>query len=145
MPGISTAVYQEIQLFYARQMRLLDEGDTMAWAQTFEPDGVFDATALPEPVRGRDVIESSARKAWEAMAADGIQRRHWLGMLDAQEQDDGTLVARTYALVFTTPRGGGSALQVSTTCEDVLARAGGALRVRYRTVHRDGQPGGREA
>ncbi len=138
-------VYQEVQNFYARQMRLLDEGDTESWAETFEPDGIFDANGLPEPVRGREVISSSARKAWEALAAEGIQRRHWIGMLEVGENADGTLRAHSYALVFTTERDGPTAIQVSTTCVDVLVRTSGALQVRHRTVRRDDRPGTREA
>lgn len=127
------AVYQEIQHFYARQMRALDEGDITVWALTFSPDGVFDASGLPEPVRGSEQIESSARKAWEDLAANGIQRRHWLGMLAVDQADDGSLVARTYALVLSTERGGQAAVRASTSCEDVLVRAEGRLQVRHRT------------
>jgi 3-phenylpropionate/cinnamic acid dioxygenase small subunit len=134
---VDTAVYQEIQHFYARQMRALDEGDVVAWTQTFEPDGVFNANGLPGPVRGRELIESGARKAWEQRRAERIQTRHWLGMLEVQERLDGTLVARTYALVLRTPKGGQTAVTTSTSCEDVLVRDGGTLRVRYRTVRRD--------
>ncbi|MFD1046811.1 nuclear transport factor 2 family protein, partial [Kibdelosporangium lantanae] len=39
--------YQEVQHFYARQMRALDEGQVADWARTFEQDGVFDANGLP--------------------------------------------------------------------------------------------------
>jgi 3-phenylpropionate/cinnamic acid dioxygenase small subunit len=134
---VDTAIYQEIQHFYARQMRALDEGDVVAWARTFEPDGVFDANGLPEPVRGRELIESGARKAWEQQRAEGIQTRHWLGMLEVEERADGTLVARTYALVLRTPKGGQTAVTVSTSCKDVLVRDGGIVVVRYRTVRRD--------
>jgi len=145
MPVSSTAVYQEIQNFYARQMRLLDEGDTQAWAETFESDGVFDANGLPEPVRGRENIQSSARKAWETLTAEGIQRRHWIGMLEVGEHADGTLLARSYALVLVTKRDDQTAIQTSTTCEDVLIRAGETVQVRYRTVRRDDRPDKQEA
>lgn len=145
MPVISTAVYQEIQNFYARQMRLLDGGDTVAWSETFEPDGVFDANGLPEPVRGRGTIESAARKAWEQLTGEGIQRRHWIGMVEVDERADGSLLARSYALVILTKRDGMPTVQASTTCEDVLVRDGEALQVRYRTVRRDDRPDTREA
>lgn len=142
MNTANSALYQEIQHFYARQMRALDEGEVTAWAQTFEPDGVFDANGLPEPVRGREVIESSARKAWEQLAAEGIQRRHWIGMLDVEERADGTLLARHYALVLTSRRDGERAqpTSLSCTCDDVLVRDGDRLLVRYRTVRRDDLP-----
>jgi 3-phenylpropionate/cinnamic acid dioxygenase small subunit len=147
MQALDTPTYQEIQLFYARQMRALDEGEISAWAGTFEPDGVFDANGLPEPVRGRELIESSARKAWEKQEADGIQRRHWIGMLDVERRADGTLLARHYALVLTTRRGGDAAMptSMSCTCDDVLVRDGDRLLVRLRTVRRDDRPAVRAA
>lgn len=141
-----TGLHQEVQHFYARQMRALDEGDVADWARTFEPDGVFDANGAPEPVQGRELIEAGSRKAREEQAAAGIQRRHWLGMLEVDERPDGTLLARTYALILATPKGGGTAVQMSTSCEDVLARgADGGLLVRHRTVRRDDLPAVREA
>ncbi|MFC4910152.1 nuclear transport factor 2 family protein [Actinomadura gamaensis] len=130
-------MYQQIQHFYARQLRLLDEGRTAEWAATFEPGGVFDADGLPEPVRGREAIESASRAAAEKLAADGIRRRHWLGMLEVGERPDGTLLARTYALIISTPRGGPAGLHMSTTCDDVLVRDGADLLVRHRRVRRD--------
>jgi hypothetical protein len=140
VPVINAALYHQVQHFYAHQMRALDEGDTAVWAQTFEPDGVFDANGLPEPVRGRETIESSARKAYEELTATGIQRRHWLGMLEVDEHADGTLLARAYALIVMTPRGGQTTVRMSTSCEDVLVRDGDTLRVRHRTVRRDDLP-----
>ena len=133
-------LYQEVQQFYARQMRYLDEGAVAQWAETFEVDGVFAANAHPEPYRGRDTIEAGARKAAEQLAADGIQRRHWLGMLDVDEQPDGTILARTYALILSTPKGGQAGVHLSTTCEDVLVRDGATLLVRNRQVYRDDMP-----
>jgi 3-phenylpropionate/cinnamic acid dioxygenase small subunit len=137
VPEERSAVYQEIHHFYARQMRLLDEGRVAEWAETFEPEGVFDANGHPEPLRGREMIESGARKASERLAADGVQRRHWLGMLEVAERPDGTLFAQTYALILSTPRGGQATVHMSTTCADVLVRDEGTLRVRRRTVRRD--------
>lgn len=130
-------VYPQIHHFYARQMRLLDEGRTAEWAATFEADGVFDANGHPEPIRGREMIESGARKASEQLAADGVQRRHWLGMLEVAERPDGTLYAQTYALILSTPKGGEPSVHMSTTCADVLVRDGESLLVRHRTVRRD--------
>ena len=137
MPTNHSDAYQEISHFYARQMRLLDEGRVAEWAGTFEQNGVFDANGHPEPLRGREMIESGARKASEQLAADGIQRRHWLGMLEVDERPDGTLLAQTYALILSTPRGGQASVYMSTTCTDVLIRDQGTLRIRYRTVRRD--------
>jgi len=135
-----SALYEEVQQFYARQMRHLDEGEVAQWALTFTEDGVFAANAHPEPFRGREAIESGARKTFEQLTADGVQRRHWLGMLDVEEQADGRVLAHTYALILSTPRGGQAAVHLSTSCHDVLVRTGAALQVSNRQVYRDDLP-----
>lgn len=132
--------YQEIQHFYARQMRYLDEGKVADWAQTFTEDGVFSANAHPEPFRGREAIEAGARKTFEQLCAEGIQRRHWLGMLDLEEQQDGSVLAHSYALIISTPRGGQAAVHLSTRCTDVLSRQGEGWQVNSRQVYRDDLP-----
>jgi 3-phenylpropionate/cinnamic acid dioxygenase small subunit len=135
-----TLLYQEIQHFYGRQMRFLDSGAVDEWAGTFTEDGVFTANAHPEPQRGRAAILAGARQAAAKLAAEGVQRRHWLGMLQVDPQDDGTVHARTYALITSTPLGGQAAVQLSCTCDDVLVREDGRLQVRLRQVHRDDLP-----
>lgn len=143
MSSAGQGVYEQVQRFYARQMRCLDEGKVTEWAATFTADGVFAANAHPEPFRGREAIEAGARKAAEQLAGDGIQRRHWLGMLEVADQPDGTLVARSYALIISTPAGGQAGVHLSTTCDDVLVREGDELLVRSRQVRRDDLPGQR--
>lgn len=141
-PAESTgsALYLEVQHFYGRQMHLLDENDAAGWSATFTEDGVFAANAHPEPQIGRAVIEAGARKAGQALADQKVQRRHWLGMLEVSEREDGTILARSYALVINTPRGGRSAVHLSTSCDDVLVREQGRLLVRHRQVLRDDLP-----
>ncbi|RMI43208.1 nuclear transport factor 2 family protein [Actinomadura harenae] len=130
-------LYEEVQQFYARQMRLLDEHAVAEWAETFTPDGVFATQVDTTPAKGRHAIEAAAGEAASRRAAEGVRDRHWLGMLDVEEQPDGTITARSYALVVRTPLGGRSAIQASCTCSDVLVRAGGRLQVRTRYVTRD--------
>src|SRR5262245_64819497 len=88
----SMSLYQEIQHFYARQMRFLDNGMATEWAQTFTEDGVFLANAHPEPQSGRVQIEAAARKTSMQLAEQGVQRRHWLGMLEVSEEPDGSVL-----------------------------------------------------
>ncbi|MEU8551433.1 nuclear transport factor 2 family protein [Streptomyces roseoverticillatus] len=133
-------LYLEIQHFYGRQMRFLDSGAVEDWAGTFTDDGVFAANAHPEPQRGRAAIEAAARKAAEQLAAEGVQRRHWLGMLQVDPGPDGTVLARTYALITSTPLGGPAEIRLSCTCDDVLVREDGRLLVRHRQVYRDDLP-----
>lgn len=137
-----TDLYREIQHFYGRQMRHLDEDRIEEWVGTFTADGVFDANAQPAPVRGREAIHSMASEAKKRFSDQGIQRRHWLGMLEYDEQPDGRIVAKTYAVVLATPTGGQSAITSSTSCEDLLVREDGELLVQYRRVCRDDIPRG---
>lgn len=138
-----TLLYLEIQHFYGRQMRHLDSGAVEEWARTFTENGVFAANAHPEPQRGRAAIEAGARKAAEQLAADGIQRRHWLGMLQVDPGPDGSVIARTYALITSTAQGGQVEIRLSCTCDDVLVREDGQLKVRHRQVFRDDLATGR--
>jgi 3-phenylpropionate/cinnamic acid dioxygenase small subunit len=134
---VTASVYCEIQDFYARQMQLLDQGQTQEWAATFTEDGVFSANAQPAPVRTRAAIAVGAAKASADLAAKGVQRRHWLGMVSVRQQRDGVVSAQCYALVIMTPRGGQPTIGASTACNDILVRQGGDWKVRERTVTRD--------
>lgn len=76
-------------------------------------------------------------------AGAGRQRRagnrlnHWVGMLDVQPQADGSLRTRCSALVYVTPRGGGSKTLYVCVMEDVLVRTRGKRRAVHRRVTRD--------
>jgi 3-phenylpropionate/cinnamic acid dioxygenase small subunit len=132
------ALYGEIQHFYARQMHMLDAGDTAAWARTFTADGVFEAGGVPEPVRGRETIEKAARATAEEFERQGVTRRHLISMLTVDRTDGEAIRARSYAVVLEIPRGGEVAVHRSTVCDDVLVPADGRWLVRHRTVTRDG-------
>ncbi|HJD85824.1 nuclear transport factor 2 family protein [Kitasatospora aureofaciens] len=134
------SLYEEVQHFYGRQMRHLDEGEVTEWAATFTEDGVFAANARPHPQEGRAAIEQGAREAAQRLADAGIRHRHWLGMLEVAAQPDGLVLAKTYALIVATPKGGPAAVHLSCSCEDQLVRVDGELKVRHRQVHRDDLP-----
>ncbi|GAA4545549.1 nuclear transport factor 2 family protein [Amycolatopsis samaneae] len=136
----ATALYVEVQHFYGRQMRHLDEGEIQQWADTFTEDGVFTANAHPKPQEGRAAIVEGALAAHRKLADQGIRRRHWLGMLQVAEQPDGTIRADSYAIVLAIPAGGQAAVELSCSCADVLVRDGAGLRVRHRSVRRDDLP-----
>ena len=140
--GHDTDLYQEVQHFYGRQMRHLDEDRIDEWVATFTEDGVFAANAHPEPARGREAIRTGARAAKKLYSDKGIQRRHWLGMLEVEQAPDGEIIAKTYALIITTPRGGQAAVTLSTSCDDRLVRQEGGLLVKHRQVYRDDLPKG---
>jgi 3-phenylpropionate/cinnamic acid dioxygenase small subunit len=129
-------LYQQVQGFYAYQMQLLDRGAAEEWAETFTEDGVFAANAHPEPAVGRATISAAARKASDDLAARGIRRRHWLGMVQVTPTEEGAR-ATSYALIIETPRGGQAIVRMSTTCEDDLVRTDAGWQVRHRQVRRD--------
>jgi len=131
------SLHLEIQNFYAAQMQALDAGAAEAWAATFTADGVFAANAHPEPTRGRAALAAAALATSADLAARGVVRRHWLGMLTVRAGSAGTAYARSYALVVATPKGGKPALAFSTLCEDTLVREDGGWLVRERVVTRD--------
>jgi 3-phenylpropionate/cinnamic acid dioxygenase small subunit len=138
---LTADLYCQVQQFYARQMQLLDQGDAAGWAQTCAPEGVFAANAHPEPVCGRPAITAAARRAIDELSAAGEVRRHWLGMLAVSPGDDGTVSARSYALIFQTKIGGQATLRLSTVCQDALVPDGaGDWLVAHRQVTRDDLP-----
>ncbi|WP_035279743.1 nuclear transport factor 2 family protein [Actinokineospora spheciospongiae] len=132
-----TETYHRVQHFYAHQMQLLDDGSVERWSETFTEDGTFAANAHPEPTTGRGAIAEAARRASTELARAGVVRRHWLGMVTVSTQPAGTLLARCYALVISTPKGGQAGVHVSTVCEDVLVPDGDDFLVRERRVTRD--------
>jgi actinorhodin biosynthesis protein ActVIA len=132
-----TALYAEVQQFYARQMQLFDRHEADRWAGTFTEDAVFDVPTLDEPVRGRAGLAASVRRNKAQQARRREQLRHWTGMLDLRPQADGTLHTRCYTLVYATVRAGGSRLLRVCVMEDVLVRVRGKWRTRYRLVTRD--------
>ncbi|MFE2876884.1 nuclear transport factor 2 family protein [Streptomyces roseus] len=130
-------LYAEVQQFYSRQMQLFDSFEAEPWAQTFTEDAVFDVPTLPAPVVGRAALASNVRRNAEVQASGGEQLRHWLGMLDARPQPDGTVNTRSYALVYLTPRGGEPKVHRVCVMEDVLVPAPGGWQVAHRLVTRD--------
>ena len=136
---VPDAVYSRISRFYSWQMRLLDEGRAQEWAETFAEDAVFEETSLPEPVRGRAALTLAVRRRVDELAAQGRTRRHWLGMLEVDPAQDGTVRTRYYALVLSTPTGGLPEVYASTVAEDILLRVGQGWRVLRRTVSQDGR------
>ncbi|MGW1766586.1 hypothetical protein ACWCQL_21245 [Streptomyces sp. NPDC002073] len=65
--------------------------------------------------------------------------RHWIGMLDARPQPDGTVLTKCSALVYTAAPGGGPKGLHVRVLEDVLARCEETAdwTLQHRTVTRD--------
>ncbi|WP_406191387.1 nuclear transport factor 2 family protein [Streptomyces griseus] len=139
-PGVGVGLYAEIQQFYARQAGLLDDGRAVEWARTFTEDGVFrDASRPQDALVGRRAIGTQAGAHHDRRVAEGVDVRHWLGMLDLRAEDDGSLRVRSYALTPSTGRdGSGLRISVSVVCHDRLVREDGRWYVADRTLRRDG-------
>jgi 3-phenylpropionate/cinnamic acid dioxygenase small subunit len=130
-------LHAQVSDFYSRQMRLLDDGEAEAWAATFAENGTFIASGHQAPTIGRADLAAAVRAGQAELAAAGIVHRHWLGMITVDQGGDGTVLARCYALVIATQRGGDSVIHRSTTCDDVLLRDGDGFVVESRSVTRD--------
>lgn len=135
-----SALYMEVLNFYARHMQLLDAGNAEGWAQTFTEEGSFFSPSAPEPVRGRDDLTASVRKAVAALAAADEVHRHCMFMTYVTPRDDGTIFVRSYTQVIATPRGAQPRLHMMCVCVDILVRQDGELKVRDRRVNRDDRP-----
>jgi 3-phenylpropionate/cinnamic acid dioxygenase small subunit len=135
---VGAETYAQILQFYAHHMQLLDNAEAEDWADGFTDDGVFGQNVKPEPTRGRDTIAASMRRGVDRLAGRGVQRRHWLSMVVADEATDGSVRTRYYAVVFETPLGGKASVYLSTTGEDTLVRQDGRWRIRHRVINHDG-------
>lgn len=135
---VTTETYTQILQFYAQHVQLLDNGRAEEWSDQFTEDGVFSQNVKPDPKIGRAVIGAGMRRGVDRIAATGVTRRHWFGMVDAAAQPDGSVRTRYYAIVFETPKGGRPSVYLSTTGADELVRQDGRWLVRSRHVAHDG-------
>ncbi|MEU3090296.1 nuclear transport factor 2 family protein [Streptomyces massasporeus] len=135
--GSDALLYTEVVRFYARQAHLLDSGEAERWADTFTEDGQFVQNARPEPWIGRDQIRERMRAGLDRILGEGLQRRHWLGMVDLVSYDDETVTTRYYAAIYSTVKDGAPQLYLSTAVDDVLVRTPQGLKVRHRLVSHD--------
>jgi len=131
------ALYAQVQQFYAHQMRILDAHDSMGWAETFTEDAVLELPFLSEPVRARTGLARYVRAGAERQRQAGHHLHHWVGLLDAQPQEDGSLHTRCSALVAAPASKGGSKLLYVCVMEDVLVSTRGEWRIAHRRVTRD--------
>ncbi|MFE6286302.1 nuclear transport factor 2 family protein [Streptomyces sp. NPDC057877] len=138
---VSAALFAEVQHFYGRHMRAMDEGRVADWTGDFLPDAVFVTNARPQPQRGRAEIARNAAAAARRLRKDGVVRRHCVTTLEVRREAESTLVARTYALITRTVVGGRPELEYVCTCEDVFVRRAGRWFIRHRRVLRDDLPG----
>ncbi|GAB1644489.1 nuclear transport factor 2 family protein [Krasilnikovia sp. MM14-A1259] len=133
-----TDLYVEVQQFYARQMRQLDERKLEAYAETFTDDAEFGHTPGREPARTRAGIVADLREFHKKFENDPVQRRHWFNMIDLEPQDDGSMRSTCYALVVTTRTAGAPTIAPSCVVNDVIVRGeDGNLLLKSRRVDHD--------
>jgi len=132
-----TTVLQVLRA-YARQSRLIDEGDAAGWADTFTPDGEFHSPSYPAPVAGRLALVAFGECFTRADREAGSVSRHIVTNVDVLPgSDTDHLVAHAYLQIVTTPAGEPSRLVRLTTLEDHLVRRGARWLFARRTVTRD--------
>jgi actinorhodin biosynthesis protein ActVIA len=132
-------LYLEVLQHYARQMRLLDDRQLAAYADTFTDDAVFDHGAGGEPARTRAGILALLEEFHRQFESDPQQRRHHFSMVDVEPQADGTLHTTCYALVLLIRPGEQAEVRSSCVVRDVLVRDETGLRNRSRLVTIDGR------
>ncbi|WTW93149.1 nuclear transport factor 2 family protein [Streptomycetaceae bacterium NBC_01309] len=135
MAAVSADLYVEVQMFYARQIAMLDGGDFEGFAGTFLADGVFRPAGGRAEVSGREIIA----KASEAASGrfEGAQPRHWFDMLRVMPEADGGIRTNYYAAISVTAADGSTRWEPTCVVEDELVRTDGQLANRSRTVVRD--------
>jgi 3-phenylpropionate/cinnamic acid dioxygenase small subunit len=135
---VPTAVYAEVQQFYARHIHLLDDGHVTEAVDTFTEDASFlSPPKISEPVRGKEDLLAGFHAAERTLAQSGERYRRCYTMMAVQPQEDGTVHVRSYVQVIVTRHGEVSRLHAMCVCEDVLVRQNGELKIYDRVVTRD--------
>ncbi|MGW3957511.1 nuclear transport factor 2 family protein [Streptomyces sp. NPDC004752] len=139
-------LYVEIQNFYARQVRMQNDGQAEEWAATFteggrlehEPDDAVVHRVGKGTFLGRAELATTMRGLHKKLTDAQIQQRHLYTMLTVEPRDDGTIETSYYSLVFRIKPGQKPAPEVSCPTQDVLVRGdNGGLLVRSRTITHD--------
>ncbi|MEV0374130.1 nuclear transport factor 2 family protein [Streptomyces sp. NPDC050636] len=135
-------VFASLWQFYARQMHLLDSARVDEWAATLAPDCSFAEDGITElsfsatAIEGLERMKELAHRGVAEDRANGIVRRHWIGMLNVDSFADKTARTSFYAMVAVTEKGGESRLH-SSAGRDLLVRGEAGWTVRERRVRRD--------
>jgi actinorhodin biosynthesis protein ActVIA len=131
-----TGLYAEVQQFYARQMRLMDERDFEAFAQTFSEDAEF-SHSPGQLTRTRAGIVEELILFHKRFDDDPVIRRHWFNMIVLDPRADGSVASSFYAYVVNVRPGGEQQIGPSCVVKDVLVRIDGRLLNASRHVTQD--------
>lgn len=135
---VSDLIAVAVMRMYARQSRLIDQGDARGWAATFTRDGEFHSPSYPEPAVGEQALTEFAEAFAESGRTGGVVSRHVVTNVDVLPGDDEDhLLVHAYLQIVSTPRGEDSRLVRLTTLTDYLVREDERWLVARRHVRRD--------
>jgi hypothetical protein len=125
---------ERVTALYARQSHAIDDGDGVAWAATFTPDGSFSSPTFGQPVVGTEALTRFAQKVHDDLHVHGLRQRHWLNsvVVDAEAR-----TARAYLMIVRVDPEGTPSLLRHVVINDMFTFDVGELLVRARTVRRD--------
>lgn len=134
-PPVTADLYVEIQMFYARQMRLLDALRLEDYADTYTEDGVVEHVTRGERAEGRAAMLAGMRAGLPRI--EGYAVRHWFDKMLVEPVDGSTWAVSYYTLVSRTDREGKISFEPTFTVSDVLVRRDGVLLTKSRSIFRD--------
>lgn len=138
MQEVDREVVVDVTRLYARQSRLIDEGDAAGWAATFVPEGSFHSPSYPQPVLGAAALQAFAEDFARGGRESRTVSRHVVTTIDVLPGLDADhVVAHAYLQIVSTPAGEQSRLVRLTTVRDELVRTRGHWRFATRAVTRD--------
>lgn len=132
-PGIVVMISQ----FCAHQVRLLDDGEDRAWAETFTDTGEFTSPTYPEPARGREQLADIVRAYHQRAAAVGERHRHVTSDLVVRQIDADTLAVRATQLIVASSPTAPARVDRVITMTDILDRTIDGWRTQRKHITRD--------
>ncbi|NYI08311.1 nuclear transport factor 2 family protein [Allostreptomyces psammosilenae] len=131
-------LYTRVQQLYAVQMHALDAADFEGFAATFTEDAQFSYAHAAAPISTRSGIADHLREFRRRKFGDEpVQQRHWIGMINVEPQDGGTVKATHYTLIHTVHADGRPVPGPAAVVRDYLALQSEELLVRCRRITHD--------
>jgi actinorhodin biosynthesis protein ActVIA len=139
MSSVTAELYVEVQTFFAKQMRLLDNLKIEEYAATFTPDGEIVHAHRDERAKGRETMIAGMYAALPRYK--GVVVRHWFDHLLVEPAADGSLIVNYYTLVTRCDAEGKVVFEPTFTVTDTLVRGeDGQLYTQLRYIEKDTPP-----
>lgn len=132
---VNADLYFEVQTFYAKQVRLLDNLDIDGYADTFLEDGWVDHAHRNDKAIGREAMLAGMRAALPRYK--GIAIRHWYDHMLIEAGDDGEIKTSYFSLVTRLDGEGKVVFEPTFAIDDVLVRVDGQLITKSRYIDID--------